>query len=61
VIELGAGTAIATIRMLTERLGARAEATVVRINPREAAIRAPHLSLAAGALEGLRAIDGLLG
>lgn len=61
VIELGAGTAIATIRMLTERLGARTDATVVRINPREAAIRNPHLSLAAGALEGLRAIDGLLG
>lgn len=61
VVELGAGTAVPTIRLTSERLGAREAATVVRINLREAAIRPPHLSLAAGALEGLTAIDAALG
>ena len=61
VVELGAGTAIPTIRLLSERLGGLEDATIVRINPREAGIRGPHLSLAAGALEGLAAIDAALG
>lgn len=61
VVELGAGTAIPTIRLLSERLGQLDGAAVVRINPREADIRRPHLSLAAGALEGLRAIDAAMG
>lgn len=61
VIELGAGSAIPTIRLLSERLGDLEDAAVVRINPREAGIRSPHLSLAAGALEGLAAIDAALG
>jgi NAD-dependent SIR2 family protein deacetylase len=68
VVELGAGTAIPTIRLTSERLGA-AGATVVRINPREpcfdrlgmsGSIRTPHLSIACGAREGLRAIDRAL-
>ena len=57
VVELGAGTAVATIRHLSERLGRRPGATVIRVNPREADIRAPHLSIAAGALEAIRGID----
>jgi NAD-dependent SIR2 family protein deacetylase len=60
VVELGAGTAIATIRWTSEGLGGRPGARVVRINPREAQIGAPHLSIAAGALEGLEAIDRAL-
>lgn len=59
-VELGAGTAIPTIRYATERLGGRPGATAIRINPREPAIPAPHLSLAAGALEGLSAVDAAL-
>jgi hypothetical protein len=59
VIELGAGTAIPTIRMTSERLG-RGDAFVVRVNPREPDISPPHLSIAAGALEGLAAIDAAL-
>ncbi len=58
VIEMGAGTAIPTIRSTSERLGWRhAGATVIRINLREPEIQAPHIGLACGALEGLRAID----
>jgi NAD-dependent SIR2 family protein deacetylase len=61
VIELGAGTAIPTIRATSERLGwQHANATVIRINPREAEIKPPHISLACGALEGLQRIDRLL-
>ncbi len=57
VIEMGAGTAISTIRNLSERLGSRRRALVVRINPREPEISKPHLSIACGALEGLTGIQ----
>lgn len=59
VIEMGAGTAIPTIRHTSEQLGHHG--LVVRINPREAQIDPPHVSMAAGALEGLTAIDRALG
>jgi NAD-dependent SIR2 family protein deacetylase len=59
VVELGAGTAVPTIRWTCERLGA-AGARVVRINPREPEIGGPHLSIAAGALEALSGIDRAL-
>ena len=61
VIEMGAGSAIPTIRATSERIGWNAEhATVIRINPREPEIQAPHISMPCGALEGLRKIDVLL-
>jgi NAD-dependent SIR2 family protein deacetylase len=61
IIEIGAGTAIPTIRAFSERLGwSHKNATVIRINPREAEIKPPHISLACTALEGLRSIDRLL-
>jgi len=61
VVEMGAGTAIPSIRWTSESLGQRDGALVIRINPREAQIGGSHLSLAAGALEGLSAIDQALG
>ena len=57
VIELGAGTAIPTIRATSERLGASHQATVIRINPNEPCIDPPHLSLPCGGLAGLTALD----
>ncbi len=60
VIEMGAGMAIPTIRYTSEELGETAGATVIRINPREAGIKAPHISMPCGALEGLKKIDELL-
>lgn len=60
VVELGAGTAIPTIRFLSERLGQSPRNRVIRINPREAQIGASHLSLPCGALEGLVGIDRAL-
>jgi len=60
VIEMGAGTSLPTIRHLSERVGGREGALVVRINPRESQIRDPHISIPAGALEGLRGIASAL-
>lgn len=60
VIEMGAGTAIPTIRYMSERIGHRHNATVIRINPREAHISGGHISLPCGAVEGLEGIDSLL-
>ena len=61
VIEMGAGSAIPTIRATSERIGWNLQhATVIRINPREPEINAPHISLPCGALEGLLNIDSLV-
>lgn len=60
VMELGAGRAVPTIRHASERLGSRPDTTVIRINPREPEIDAPHLSLPLGALEALRGIAAYL-
>ncbi|MDO9079934.1 MAG: Sir2 family NAD-dependent protein deacetylase [Desulfuromonadales bacterium] len=60
VIEIGAGTAIPTIRATSERLGRSPQITVIRINLREAEISPPHLSLPCGGLAGLTALDTLL-
>ena len=60
VVELGAGTAIPTVRASSERIGALCGARVIRINPREPQICAPHLSLPCGALQGLTGIEGAL-
>ena len=60
VIEMGAGTAIPTIRAASERLGTSHQATVIRINPREPRIDPPHLSLPCGAVEGLNGIKRAL-
>lgn len=60
VIEIGAGRAIPTIRYTSEGLGETPGTTVIRLNPREAEIDAPHISLEFGALEGLRTIAALL-
>ena len=60
VLEIGAGTAVATIRWMTERLGRTPGTTVIRVNPREADIRAPHIGIPGGALESLQGIDRAL-
>jgi NAD-dependent SIR2 family protein deacetylase len=60
VVEMGAGSDIATIRSMTERLGRSPGVTVIRINPREPKIFAPHLSIPQGALAALGAIEARL-
>jgi len=62
VIEIGAGTAIASARDFTHRMAFELGAPVIRINPREAAIHGSprHVSLPMGALQALQAIDQAL-
>jgi len=60
VLELGAGTAVPTIRHLSTRLGQTYGASVVRINPREAHIPSPHISMACGAHAALEQINQLI-
>ncbi|OFX18562.1 MAG: NAD-dependent deacetylase [Anaeromyxobacter sp. RBG_16_69_14] len=60
VVELGAGTAVPTIRFTTERLALIPGATAIRVNPFEPGIDPPHLSLGGGALEVLDGIDRAL-
>jgi NAD-dependent SIR2 family protein deacetylase len=60
VIEIGAGSAIPTIRHLSEQLGQRQQTTVLRINPREPHIRVPHFSFSGGAVEVLTKIQDAL-
>jgi NAD-dependent SIR2 family protein deacetylase len=60
VIELGAGTAVPSVRHNSERLIARFHAGLIRLNPREPAVPAGQLGLGCGALAGLTAIDRLL-
>lgn len=55
-IELGAGLAIPTVRNECESRGT----VLVRINPREAEVPPPGISLPLGALDALQRIDALL-
>lgn len=58
VIELGAGTAIPSIREMGQRLVKRVNGTLIRINPREPEVdREQDIGIKCGALEGLRLID----
>ncbi len=57
VVELGAGTAIPTIRRLGEDLVARGLATLVRINPQASDADEPAIPIRMGALEALWQIE----
>ena len=59
-IELGAGTAIPSVRHFGERLVSSGRARMIRINPREAQAPRGQAGLAMGALAGLMAIDAEL-
>jgi NAD-dependent SIR2 family protein deacetylase len=57
IVELGAGTAIPTVRHFSEGISHRQRATLIRINLREAHGPRETIGLAMGALAGLQAID----
>ena len=57
IIELGAGSAVPTVRMTSERVARSLDATLARINPREPQAPYGHVSIPLGALEALEAID----
>ncbi len=60
IVEIGAGTAIQTIRMVSESQGLKSQ--LIRINPREADIPlgVKGVSLASNGIESLAAVDALL-
>ena len=60
VVEMGAGTAIPTVRAASKRIGALSKGRVIRINPREPQISPPHIPLPCGALEALLGIEYVL-
>src|SRR5690606_13607354 len=62
VVELGAGTTVATARHFTEQMGRRRNASVIRINPQDASIPAKcrNVSISRGATEALSMIDSHL-
>jgi NAD-dependent SIR2 family protein deacetylase len=60
VVECGAGIAIPTVRHFCERVTDHPQRKLIRINVRDPEVPKGHISLAVGALEGLRAIDECL-
>jgi NAD-dependent SIR2 family protein deacetylase len=57
VIEIGAGTAIPTIRNLSEEIGSETDSLIIRINPRKSEVTSPHISLPRGAMAAICEID----
>ena len=53
VVELGAGKAVATVRMTSEGAARGGRATLIRINPRDTDVPSGHLSIPLGAEEGI--------
>jgi len=60
VVECGAGTSVPTVRWQCERVASALGGTLIRVNPREPGAPAGSISIAAGALESLRAIQDRL-
>ncbi len=57
VVEMGAGTAVATVRWKSEQVANRTRGTLIRINPRDFMVPpGPHVALPLGAAEGVDAI-----
>lgn len=61
VVEIGAGTAVPTVRMTSERAARHLDATLIRINLREPEVPSGHVGIGLGALEALQAIDAAMG
>lgn len=58
VVEMGAGTAIPSVREFSHRMSHEYGARIIRINPREAQVPSKSdVGIAAGALDSLKAID----
>lgn len=60
IVEVGAGTAVPTVRMTSEQLAHRPGAILIRINLRQPQVPGDHLGVALGGLEALRGIEARL-
>jgi len=58
IVEIGAGTAVPTVRYTSERVASRFGATLIRINPREPQVPPGQIGLPMGAVEALERIVG---
>ncbi len=57
IVEIGAGKAVPTVRMLSERVADQFYGTLIRINPRDYDIPSQrHISIPLGGLEGIKKI-----
>ncbi len=56
IIELGAGTSVATVRYKSEEIANKFDATLIRINPRDFHVPSGHISIPLGAKEGIEKI-----
>jgi hypothetical protein len=62
VIELGAGTAIPSVRYFSEQTSKQYGARIIRINPRESDVPSKsNIGIPKGSLEALMGIDAALG
>ena len=59
VVEIGAGTAVPTVRHQCEQIAARFDGDLIRVNPRESQ-GAGVVSLACGGMEAINALDQML-
>jgi len=57
VVEIGAGTAVPTVRMTSEQLARRPGATLIRINVREPQVPRDQIGIGLGGLEAISEID----
>lgn len=60
VVELGAGMAIQTIRLMSEKIIEEYNATLIRINPRDTFVPAGNIAIESGSLEALEKINELI-
>ena len=60
VFEIGSGPHVQTIRMKTRMLKTDYNAHIIRINPKDFAIKPPHIGIDKGALETLQTIETYL-
>lgn len=54
IVEIGAGKAIPTVRMLSEEIAKELNATLIRINPRDYQVPAGQYYIAKGGLSGIK-------
>jgi NAD-dependent SIR2 family protein deacetylase len=57
IVEMGAGSAVPTVRMTSERVARACSAKLIRINPREPHVPYGQIGIEGNALEALEAID----
>jgi len=61
VIELGAGTAVATVRFTSENIARAYNGRLIRINPRDYHVPQRHIGISLNAAEGIRrVVEGVI-